>query len=78
MATVSRDMMAEILDEVFDENLIDFVGKKALVTLRNTVLDRMEEAGMVEAPQEQFEDEDEDDLADDYEYEDDYDDFEDD
>lgn len=77
MATVSRDMMEEILDEVFDENLIDFVGKKALVTLRNTVLDKMEEAGMVDAQQEPFDDE-EDDLEDDYEYEDDYDDYEDD
>lgn len=58
MGTVSRQSVTEILDEVFEENLIDFVGRKALVSLRNTVLDRMEEAGLVDAPAEDVADED--------------------
>lgn len=70
--TVSRQLVTEILDEVFDENLMDFVGRKALVNLRNTILDRMEEAGMVQAAGDEIDFEEED-SQDDYDYEDDYD-----
>lgn len=70
--TVSRQLVTEILDEVFDENLTDFVGRKALVNLRNTILERMEEAGMVQPAGDEIDFED-DDLQDDFEYEDDYD-----
>lgn len=56
MATASRQIITEILDEVFDENLNGFIGRKGLANLRNTVLERMEEAGLVDAPSEDADD----------------------
>ncbi|NDD84288.1 hypothetical protein EBZ38_08465 [bacterium] len=73
MANTSKETMTEILDEVFEENLLDFVGKKALVNLRNTVLERMEEAGIIEIDPDAIEEDPSDEYDEDYDY-DDYDD----
>lgn len=77
MATVSRQTVIEILDEVFDENLTDFIGRKGLVNLRNTILERMEEAGLVDTLQDESADDDLEDFPEEDEGYDEWDDEED-